>query len=137
MRTQLVEDGFFLPSKDKLGEFELRLFSGGSLRLARKLGFQIFDGRPMAEIPPDIRERDFYGFLYMQSQDLDAVLTAAQDPELFWRTVDRFTYSVPLELVPALGEKVNAVVTRAGAAAAFEVEPKPGAGDGPQPEGNS
>lgn len=133
-REHLADEALLEPSRKKLAGMEIRPFSAGSLRLARKLKLSIFDSVDPESLSVEERERQFYTFLYIQSQPVDTVLNAVRRPD-FADVIERFAFEMPVDALPEIAAELNRVLAQAGSAV-VEVHPRPGKPSGPPPPGN-
>ncbi len=116
----------------EISGLKLRPFTLGTLDLCRELGLTIFSE---GKVPLDSveRMRQIAVYLFIQSEPLDAVLKAVEEPEFEKNHLRLFKFRLTPGAVEAAWSLIERNLSHAGAAV-VDIEPRPGAkGDDPPP----
>lgn len=125
--TANVTDG-----PQNLAGLQLRPFTLGTLELCRQLGLTIFTEGAVPDDPMDRLEQTA-AYLYLQSEPLESVLRAVDDPDFRKKHLRPFKFTLTPEALQDAWALIEGNLSRAGKAV-VEIEPRPGAkGDDPPP----
>lgn len=130
-----LTDGFIGEGDITIGGHELRPFTFGSFTLCRKLRLTLFTKEGAAdEMTEEETMRQLAAFFWLQSQPVDAVLSAVRLGDADAR-IDEFEFNIPIHDLPKIMRRIDELTKRASAAA-VELAEKPGSNSGDQPPGN-